>query len=114
DKREDAVSHLPRRLVRERDGENASGMDVFLPQQIGNAMRDDPRLAGARTGEDKKRAVGLLDRLALAWVECFENRAFSGCAHEENDTSVRVGGGRRNRAASSYGSAGSVGAGGTL
>ena len=97
DKREDAVSHLPRRLVRERDRENASGTDVFLPHQICDAVSNNPSLAGAWTCEDKKRPVDLLDGLALTGVQGFENGTFSGCAHDGNDTSVRVRGGRKRR-----------------
>ncbi len=98
DKSEDAVAHLSRCLVSERDGENAAGADVLIAHKVAHAMCDDPCLAGAGTCEYKERPVSLFDGLALARIKGFENGTLSGYSHDENDTSVRVRGGRRSRA----------------
>src|SRR5207247_6963788 len=90
DERENAVSHLPRRLVGESDRKDTAGTDILVPDEVSDSVRDYPSLAGARPRQDKQRPVGLLDGLALAWIEGLEDGAFNGRAHEENDTSVRV------------------------
>ena len=65
----DAVAHLARRLVRERDGDDAVGMDVLDCDQVGDAVRDHARLAAARPGEDQQRPLRVLDRFLLGRVE---------------------------------------------
>ena len=39
---------------------------------MGDAVREDARLAGARSGDDKERAFGVQDRVALGLVEVCE------------------------------------------
>ena len=44
-------------------------MDVALAEQVGDAMGQDPGLAGARTGDDQQRAALVHDGRALLGVE---------------------------------------------
>ena len=74
DERVDAVAHLARGLVGEGNGEDAPRADVLLADEVGDAVGDDARLAGAGPGEDQQRPVGLLDGFALAGVKGFEDR----------------------------------------
>jgi hypothetical protein len=38
----------------------------------GDAVREDPRLARSGAGEDQERSLAVGDRLALGWIEPFE------------------------------------------
>jgi len=62
-----------RRRKGERDGHDAPRVHTFLSNEIGDAVRDDTRLAGAGTGQDQQRSLRLLDGFALAAVEVFED-----------------------------------------
>ena len=73
-----AVAHLLRRLVREGDGEDLVRIDVADGEQVGDAVRQDARLAAARPGHDEDRPFGCRDSLALLRVEARENRLFDG------------------------------------
>jgi hypothetical protein len=65
----DARAHLLRGLVREGDREHFLLAREAATDEIGNAKRDDARLARARTGEDEQRPFDLLDGLALLRVQ---------------------------------------------
>jgi hypothetical protein len=60
----DPLLHLPRRLVRERDGEDRGGDDA-----LGDEVRDPPgdhaRLARPGGRDDQERAVDVGDGVAL-------------------------------------------------
>ena len=57
EQRLDALAHLLGRLVGEGDGEDLVRTRESLGDQIGDAMRDDARLARARAGEDQQRRL---------------------------------------------------------
>ena len=56
--------HLAGGLVGEGDGEDVAGADALL-QQVGDAARDDARLAAAGAGQDEQRPFDVRDGLAL-------------------------------------------------
>src|SRR5439155_20037254 len=66
--REDALAHLGRRLVGERDREDGATRQP-LPEQMNDPMGDDERLARPGAGQDQHGSVGLADRLALLRIE---------------------------------------------
>ena len=70
----DAVLHLARRLVGEGDREDLRGPGAAAREDVGDARRQHPRLAGAGAGEHQQRSVDMLDRLLLLGVEFFEPR----------------------------------------
>ncbi len=72
DQRRDALLHLPRGLVRERDGEQIERRDPSGGDQIRDAVREDSGLPGAGTGDDQERTVGRGGGLALHRVEAGE------------------------------------------
>ena len=72
DERLDASPHLLGSFVGEGDGENLVMLRVALGKQVGDALRDDARLAGAGTGEYEKRAVNVQDRLALFGIQTLQ------------------------------------------
>ena len=61
--------HLPRRLVGEGDGEDLARSRAALAQDVGDARRQHPRLAGAGAGQHQQRPVEGLDRLSLLGIE---------------------------------------------
>ena len=67
----DAVFHHARGFVGERDGENGAARDALF-DQMGDAIGDDARLAGAGAGENEQRAFGREHGFALAFVEFVE------------------------------------------
>ena len=69
-----ALAHLAGRLVGERDGEDALGRDAADGDQIGDATRQHPRLAAARSGQHEQRPLGALDSELLLGIETGENR----------------------------------------
>ncbi len=68
----DALAHLARRLVRERDRQDLPGESAAGHQDVGEARRQHSRFASARTREHEQRAVERLHRLALFRVEASE------------------------------------------
>ena len=60
-----AGAHFSGGLVGEGDGENLVLLRESLGEEIGDALRDDARLARSRAGEDQQRAVNMEHRLAL-------------------------------------------------
>ena len=68
----DPLGHLPRRLVREGDGEDLVGADAVFPDQVSDPMGERPGLAAAGAGDDQDRALGMQDGLALDVVERLE------------------------------------------
>ena len=65
EQRLDARPHLFRRFVGEGDGEDPVRLGQPLADEVGDAVGDDARLAGARAGQDQQRAVGLEERLPV-------------------------------------------------
>ena len=61
--------HLAGRLVGERDGEDLVRLDLALGQQVGDPVRQDPRLARARPGHDEQRAALVQDGSTLLRVQ---------------------------------------------
>src|SRR3990170_6157328 len=68
----EALPHLPRRLVRERDREDLVRLDAASADQVGDAVGEDARLSGTRSGDDEERSLGGQDGLALGLVEVRE------------------------------------------
>ncbi len=68
----DALAHLLRRLVRERDREDLVRARHPGALEEGDPMRQHARLARARAGEDQQRALAVRDGLALGRVEARE------------------------------------------
>ena len=65
----DAVAHLLGGLVGEGHGEHLVERRVPLLDEVGDAMRDDARLARAGAGENQQRAIDVLDGAALLGIE---------------------------------------------
>ena len=68
----DAVAHLRRGLVRERDGKNAVRRDA-MRQEVRDAARQHLRLARACARHDEQRPLHVLDSLFLHGVESLED-----------------------------------------
>ena len=66
------LPHLLGRLVGERQGHDAPRVDAHFPDQIGNAVGDDPRLAGPGPGEDEQRPLDVLGGFPLLRIEAGE------------------------------------------
>ena len=64
----DPFAHFLRGLVSEGDGHHLVRVGQPLRDQVGNAIRDDTRLARTRAGEDEERAVRLLYCFLLSRV----------------------------------------------
>ena len=69
DQRLDARTHFFRRFVGEGDGKNLVVLRVAFRQEVGDALRDDARLARAGAGKDEQRAVDVQDGVALFGIE---------------------------------------------
>ena len=65
----DALAHLLRGLVRERDREDLVRARHPRALEERDPVRQHARLAGARAGEDQQRPLAVRDRLALRRVE---------------------------------------------
>ena len=68
----EAFPHLPRRLVREGDGEDLVRLRADGVDQVRDAVGQHPRLAGAGAGDDEERAFGREHGLALRGVQVGE------------------------------------------
>ena len=68
----DALAHLPRRLVRERDREDLGRLDADRAEQVRDAAGEDAGLARAGAGDDEHRAFGVEDGLALRRIQVGE------------------------------------------
>ena len=80
EQRLDARPHLLGGLVGEGDGEDAVGLGEPLADEVGDAMRDDARLARARAGEDQQRTFGLENGFLLFGIEAGEEIQASICS----------------------------------
>ncbi len=67
-------AHLVGGLVGERDGEDPPRRRVPGGQEVGDAAREDPRLARAGPGDDEQRAAPVLDCGALGHGQVVEQR----------------------------------------
>ena len=65
----DAAAHLAGRLVRERGAQDVAGHDAQLVHQVGEAVRERPRLARAGPGDHAHVPLGSRDGLALRRVQ---------------------------------------------
>jgi hypothetical protein len=63
------LAHLARRLVRERDGEDAVRRHAERGDEVGDAVGDDARLAAPRASEDEQRPFGAPHRASLRLVQ---------------------------------------------
>ena len=68
----DALLHLGRRPVGERDGEDLVRLGPALGDQVGDAVRQHPRLAGARAGDHQQRPLRVEHGLPLLRIQCVE------------------------------------------
>ena len=68
--------HLLGRLVGEGDGQDLVGAEALLSDQIGDAVRQGSRLAGARAGDDQDGPFGVKDRLSLNGVQPLQKGGF--------------------------------------
>jgi hypothetical protein len=64
-----AARHLLRRLVGEGDGDQVTRVDATYAEHVGDAVRDDARLAAAGAGKDEERTFGGEHGLALGGVQ---------------------------------------------
>ncbi len=71
--RVDALFHLRRGLVGERQREDLGGPRAPARDQVGDAPGDDGGLARPRAGDDQQRPAGVGDRGGLGVVEPFED-----------------------------------------
>ncbi len=74
DQRGHPVPHLAGRLVGERDGEDLTGLDVPMSEQVGDPVGQHPGLARAGPGHDQHWRSGVLDRGPLLRVEPVQQR----------------------------------------
>ena len=81
----DALAHLPRRLVRERDREDLGRLDADRAEQVRDAAREDARLARARARDDEDGAFGVEDGLALGRIQVGEVRLRRRRSHRSTD-----------------------------
>ncbi len=70
----DALLHLARGLVGERDREDLTWVDAPLGQQMGDAVGEHAGLAGAGAGDDEQGGAGVHDGRALVLVQPVEQR----------------------------------------
>ena len=77
----EALAHLSRGLVRERDREDLVWLDAVRPDEMGDAMREHPRLPRACPGNDEQRPVEMQHRLALGGIEVGEKPLMRRGAH---------------------------------
>jgi len=67
-------AHLAGGLVRESHRQDGPWRDREVPDEVGDTVRQDARLAGAGPGQDQQRARGVDDGLALLRIERVEDR----------------------------------------
>ena len=72
DEQLDALAHLGRRLVGERDREDLARPGLVGPQQVGDPVREDAGLARAGAGQDQQRALAVGDGVALGRIQACE------------------------------------------
>ncbi len=65
----DPFLHFLRRLVGEGDGGHVARLEAAVLHQIGDLLRDHPRLARAGAGQHQQGAVKVVDRFALLGIE---------------------------------------------
>ena len=80
DEGEDALAHLRRRLVGEGHGQDLPGRHALDADEIGDAMRQDARLAGAGAGQDEQRSARRRDGAGLLGVEAGDDGGSEGRA----------------------------------
>ena len=73
EQRLDALAHLSGRLVGESDRQHAMGRNPFRIDQPSDAVHEHPCLAATRSGKDQGVTDRCGHRLALRFVQTFEN-----------------------------------------
>ena len=69
-----ALAHLARGLVGEGDRQDLPGRHPPRRDEVRDARRDDPRLAGSRARDDEQRPVAVQHGFPLGIVEALEQR----------------------------------------
>ena len=69
----DTFPHFTGRLIRKGNREDVPRIDIAFLQKIGNAVCDDARLSGARTGQDQDRAFRVKTCLLLFLIQRIVN-----------------------------------------
>ena len=69
DEADDPLAQLRGGLVGEGDGQDPERRHALDPDQVGDPVGQDPRLAGARAGQDEQRTLGGRDRASLLRIE---------------------------------------------
>ena len=87
--RAEPAPHLAGGPIRERHRRDAPRADAHPPVEIGEAVRDDPRLAGARPRDDQQRPVHALDGLPLRRIQPAQKR-LDGIGHRLRRAVERV------------------------
>ena len=68
----DALAHLLRRLVRERDAQDVARHDAQFVHQISEPAGERPRFAAPRSRDDPHIPFRRLHRFALRFVQLFQ------------------------------------------
>ena len=74
DQTRDPGAHLVGRLVGEGDGEDRLRRYVEIADQVGDAVSEDPGLAGPGSGHHQDRSFGGCHRFSLAGIEIGQQR----------------------------------------
>ena len=69
DQRRDALLHLASSLVGEGDGQDLGRTYTLLPDEVRDALRQHPGLAGSRTRDDEQRTAAMSHGLLLRRIE---------------------------------------------
>jgi hypothetical protein len=72
------LAHLLRRLVGKRNGKDLLGPNADDVGEVGDAVRDDARLARARAGDDQQRSLDVAYGVLLLRIEPLEQLALPG------------------------------------
>ena len=68
-----SVAHFPRRLIGKGNGQDIPGVHPLLFYQISNAVGQHTGLPASRTGKYQHRAVRVVDRLLLPFIQSIIN-----------------------------------------
>ena len=88
----DALAHLLCGLVRERDREDLAGSRLAGVDEVGDPVREHPRLARSGAGEHEQRTFAVRDGLPLRRVESFEQLGEARVRHPTTHNRPRRGG----------------------
>ena len=88
DERGDALAHLLGRLVGERDGEDPRGVHALV-HEVGDAVREHPRLARPGAGDDEQRPAAVDDGVELVRVQAVRRRIGEGGGRVARERCIR-------------------------